>query len=153
MCLRFRDTSPSWSFAGLLSSLGTRCRFWLTLHWWSNHLYWKRRDCSSRAQWPRDSGRIIGGGRMKRRSWIRGKAITDRLTKCEQILSLCSACTLHYLSQKTHRYASKLLRSLHDDIRSANATRTALNTWIVSITSPHLVQIFHLCDYISLHGY
>ena len=116
---------------GCCSSLGKRCNFWLTLHWWASQLFWKRRECSARAQWSRDSERSVGRGGMKMRSWNRGvEAITDRLIKCEQIPILGSACTLRYLFQETQRYTSKLLRSLQDDIRSANATQITLDAWL-----------------------
>ena len=56
------------------------------------------------------------------------KAITERLTKYEQIPILGSACTLRYLIQETHRYTSNLLRNLQDDI--ANATQINLDDWL-----------------------
>ena len=57
---------------GCCCSLETRSNFWLTLHWWANQLYWRRREISSKAQWSRDSERSVGRKRMKRRSCKRG---------------------------------------------------------------------------------
>ena len=48
----------------------------------------------------------------------------------EKITIFGSACCLPELSQEADRFAFKLLRSLQDDIRSANTTQTTINTWL-----------------------
>ena len=57
------------------------------------------------------------------------EATVDRLTKCDHFPIIGSARALHFLSEESYRSASKLLRTLQDDIRSANATKTTLDAW------------------------
>ena len=55
------------------------------------------------------------------------KVFTDRFTKMKKSTILGSACCVLDLSQGTHRSAIKLLRSLQDEIRSANTTQSAID--------------------------
>ena len=86
--------------------LGKRCNLWLTLHWWANQLYWRSRECSAISLYPRFWMQCRRRRDKKKGLKQRRRQSKTDLTKCVQILIQGSACTLHDLSQETHRYTT-----------------------------------------------
>ena len=138
---------------GCCSSLITQCNIWLTLHWWVNQRYWRGWESSARDRYSRDSGSSAWGTGRKDGAETEEETTTDRLTKCEQIPILGSACTLHYLSQEPNvvrpSYSAAYMMTFTVPARHKPPSILGLDRF----TPPYLVQILHLYTYISLHGY